>query len=255
MKIIKLLSSIAIIGLVCSANAQCTEQQKANMILNNISQATIDSVCNTSVVTKEAKVENEVKIEEEKVVQEKYEEKPFKDKNIDQNDYYIGFGFSLGSGTNEFENKTTRIISEQDFDFSAQDFKFGILLSNDNRFEMTYAMHTFEYDNGGEDEVTSFNFDWLFTYPRGDFAPYWGIGLGFYTLEDSGKYFTSGEDLSGAGVHLMFGGLLSVSDDLDIEAGYKTKSIGWDEIVYPNGSTVEFGTIVSAFYMGVNLKF
>jgi len=174
----------------------------------------------------------------------------------DTDKFYIGIGVSNGSGTftatDDYGNSITN-----DYDSSSIPIKIGYMLENNNRFELSIESMDHKFDNG-TDTVFGWNMDWNFTYPNnkiGDIiTPYWTIGFGSYTYEDTAQYFDDNEDLKGFAFNYGIGGLYDINTNLEIEASFKGKAIEWQDVDI-GGTVVSSDSTGIAFYLGLNYKF
>jgi opacity protein-like surface antigen len=98
------------------------------------------------------------------------------------------------------------------------------------------------------------NLDWLFTYPSDKFAPYWNIGLGYFTLEDSGEAIAGGEDLSSVSFNYGLGAFYSITDNFEFDMSLRGKVMKWQGLE-SSSYTIETSSSIVAFYVGVNFKF
>ncbi len=146
---------------------------------------------------------------------------------------YVGAAYNTGSG--EIEEKTTSTTTV-DTDVKSTSIKVGYVLQNDNRIEFSYESLTFELDGytwygKAEPEATVYNFDYKVTYPSGVFAPYWTLGLGLYSLEDTGSNFSnSSEDLKGTSINYGAGFLYEVASNMELEVSYNFRNVSWEDV-------------------------
>lgn len=170
--------------------------------------------------------------------------------------FLIGAAFTTGSG--ETEQTSISSTVNVDFDSSSTALKIGYVLENDNRFIFSYESSKQELKNNytwfgkTEPELTGYNFDWQFTYPSNDFAPYWTIGLGSYSVNDSGSSFTDGTDLSGVSINYGVGFLYTAASNIEFDISYNGKSIGWED--YQSGYRT-YSTDTSLTYLSIGLNF
>jgi len=172
--------------------------------------------------------------------------------NDNSSEYYLGMGMVSGSGT-----KTVG-VSEESYDSSSMPIKFGMMLDNDNRFELSYETEKHKFNNR-DDKVSGINFDWNFAYPKNKIAdavtPYWTLGFGSYTYEDTAKYFTDNKDLEGFAFNYGIGGLYDINKNIELEASYKFKGIGWQSYTTLGSNvTTTSDSAGSLFYLGLNYK-
>jgi hypothetical protein len=177
--------------------------------------------------------------------------------NDNSSKYYLGMGMVSGSGTLEMGR-----AEGQSYDSSSMPIKFGMMLDNDNRFEFSYEKEKHKF-TGTDNKVSGLNFDWNYTYPKYKIAdavtPYWTLGLGVYTYEDTAKFIAKNEDLTGAALNIGIGGLYDINKNIELEASYKFKVIVWEKYTskYENSDDIEIissDSTGSLFYLGLNYK-
>lgn len=226
-------------------NAECTTDDIKYMSKSGYSKDEIKNLCGDKTI---------VNIEENNQVVKSDENKGH---SSSSKSFYIGLGAASGSGTNTYSDGLDEY--EEDIDNSSNMVKVGWLLRRDNRFEISSETITTKYTNNSEDTLTGLNFDWQFTYPNNNFAPYWTVGLGAFTWEDTAQYFVSNEDLSGLSFNYGFGGLYSINETLELDIGFKGKVINWQDVEVSNSyyytDTIETSTNMSMIYFGLNVKF
>jgi hypothetical protein len=175
---------------------------------------------------------------------------------LDTNKLYIGIGTTTGSGTLT-RTSTNGGYASADYDSSSTPFKIGYIFKNNNRFEFSVESMDHKF-SGGTDTVSGWNMDWDFAYPNHKLAdiitPYWTIGFGSYTYEDTAKYFSDNEDLKGLALNYGIGGLYSINNNFEIEASFKGKVIKWQDVT-DGTTTVSYDSTGTAMYLGINYKF
>jgi hypothetical protein len=172
--------------------------------------------------------------------------------NDNSGKYYYGIGMASGSGT------FTESMSEYSYDSSSMPIKFGMMLRNNNRFELSYEKEKYKLADV-DHKVSGWNLDWNFVYPRYKIAdavtPYWTLGLGVYTYEDTAKFIAKNEDLTGAALNIGIGGLYDINKNIELETSYKFKGISWEDY-NEKGSDIRMtaASVGSLFYLGLNYK-
>jgi opacity protein-like surface antigen len=177
--------------------------------------------------------------------------------NDNSGKYYYGIGMASGSGT------FTESMSEYSYDSSSMPIKFGMMLRNNNRFELSYEKEKYKFTKIGLDhKVSGWNLDWNFVYPRYKIAdavtPYWTLGLGVYTYEDTAKFIVKNEDLKGVAFNYGMGGLYNINKNIELEASYKFKGISWENYTMQgsgSGISIKLASTELLFYLGLNYKF
>jgi hypothetical protein len=171
--------------------------------------------------------------------------------NDNSSKYYSGMGITLGSGILE-----VNINKNESYNSSSIPIKFGMMLRNNNRFELSYESKEYKFTEV-DDKVSGWNLDWNFVYPRYKIAdavtPYWTLGFGLYTYEDNE------DDLKGVAFNYGMGGLYNINKNIELEASYKFKVIVWEKYTYKyeNSDDIEIissDSTGSLFYLGLNYK-
>jgi hypothetical protein len=167
--------------------------------------------------------------------------------------YYFGVGMASGSGKYKINSE------KKSYDSTSIPVKFGMMLKNDNRFELSYETQKYKFDKQ-DDKLSGLNLDWSFLAPNDKIAdkitPYWTVGLGYYTYEDSAKNNKNKKDLIGAAFNFGIGGLYDIDRNIELEASYKFKGIVWNN--YTNKDTdisTKSNSTGSLLYLGLNYKF
>jgi opacity protein-like surface antigen len=173
--------------------------------------------------------------------------------NDNSSEYYLGMGMASGSGTLEIGR-----AKGQSYDSSSMPIKFGMMLDNDNRFEFSYEKEKHKLADV-DNKVSGLNFDWNYTYPKYKIAdavtPYWTLGFGLYTYEDSANIGDNEDDLKGVAFNYGIGGLYDINKNIELETSYKFKGISWEDY-NEKGSDIRMtaASVGSLFYLGLNYK-
>ena len=172
-------------------------------------------------------------------------------------------GFILGLNLDKsIQAETTNIYDDDtgnkktSFDSSSYSISAGYRTTSNNRFKVSYVKINEEHKRVDQ-KITGFDFDWQFVYGKSLVQPYWGIGFGSYSLEDSAK-FNDGEDLSALSFQLMTGAKFDLNDHFELSAAYHMRTLVWEAFEYDNGSE-EVSVIsidgISSLQVGANYKF
>ena len=183
--------------------------------------------------------------------------------NDNSSKYYLGMGMVSGSGTYTESISTSTdgaSVSKNSYDSSSMPIKFGMMLDNDNRFEFSYEKEKYKF-TGTDNKASGLNFDWNFAYPKYKIAdavtPYWTLGFGLYTYEDTANEDVIGskDDLSGTAFNYGIGGLYDINKNIELETSYKFKGISWEDY-NEKGSDIRMtaASVGSLFYLGLNYK-
>jgi hypothetical protein len=181
----------------------------------------------------------------------------------DAGKWFVGIGMTNGGGTETgtLTGGGVSFTGEFDFDSKSVPLTIGYITNSNNRAKLTFQTIKADWDNGGSDKFSGmdFDFDWTIeSWKTNNILPYAGIGIGVYTFEDTAQYYADNEDLRGVALNMNAGILYQANNNLEFEAGYKYKSITWEESYYYSGSTrvnLELDEKISSLYLGLNYKF
>jgi opacity protein-like surface antigen len=172
---------------------------------------------------------------------------------------YLGLDMNTSlSGTATAEYERSNIENETDIDTTGAGIFIGYRSSRNNRVQLSFTSFDVEYEGGTTEEVTGMDFDWQFVYGDKTVQPYWGLGFGLYTYEDTSDLFVSDEDLKGVSFQLAAGAKFDLHEHFELDASYHIKSIAWQDIVVINGFTSETLSLSHTFsYLnfGAAIKF
>ncbi len=171
---------------------------------------------------------------------------------------YLGVNSNTSlSGTYkaEYENSGFTSESESDIDTTGASLFIGYRSSRNNRFQLSFSSIDIDYEGGGSDEAVGTDLDWQFVYGESTVQPYWGLGFGLYTLEDTADLFTSGDDLKGVSFQLAAGAKFDLHEHFELDASYHIKSIAWQEIEVLSGDTLNLSHTFSYINLGAAIKF
>lgn len=136
--------------------------------------------------------------------------------------WYLGAGLSLGWGqeTLEYADETYK----EEVSSIASDYTLGYITRHDHRFEATFHTDSLEVDSSKKNgKVTSFDFEWQFTFSDNLLEPYFRSGLGFV----SSPYLEEDVKLSGVSIQLGTGLIYRLSYNIELDLGIKARLIGW----------------------------
>jgi opacity protein-like surface antigen len=165
---------------------------------------------------------------------------------FDTNKLYVGVGtVSISETTDISTAGASASFSE---DVKSTPIKIGYIYGSDNRFEFTL-------DNR-DNETSGWNMDWQFVYPSttSKLAPYWTIGFGSYTADNTAQFLVGNDDLKAFSINLGVGGLYEINNNLELEAALKYKSMKWQDIIV-GANTIETTSSGAGLYLGLNYKF
>jgi len=187
----------------------------------------------------------------------------FASETSDAGKWFVGIGMTNGGGTETYKETAGALsyTAEGNYDSKSVPLTVGYITSSNNRAKLSFQTIKADWDNGGSDKFSGmdFDFDWTIeSWKTNNILPYAGIGMGLYTYEDTAQYYADNEDLKGVAFNVNAGILYQANNNLEFEAGYKYKSITWQDSYYYYGSTrvdAELDEKISSLYLGLNYKF
>jgi opacity protein-like surface antigen len=172
---------------------------------------------------------------------------------------FIGLDLSTSiTGTAKAESEVSDTENETDIDANALSFYIGYRFPTNNRFQISLTSIDVSYDSGSDQEFNGTDFDWQFVYGTDKLQPYWGLGFGIYTYEDTAKITEKNDDLSGVSLQLLGGIKFDVHEHVEFDVSYRVKSIAWQDITVSNGFSTETISLIhttSSLNFGAAFKF
>lgn len=173
---------------------------------------------------------------------------------------YLGInGNTSLSGTIKIESEKSNSEFEADIDTTGADIFIGYRTVRNNRIQLTFSSYDIEYESGATHEVTGTNLDWQFVYGENTVQPYWGLGFGLYTYQDTDDLFATDDDLKGASFQLVAGAKFDIHEHFELDASYHIKAIAWQDIVVMDGfystDTLSLSHTFSYLNLGAAIKF
>lgn len=172
---------------------------------------------------------------------------------------YIGLnGNNSLSGTATAEYERSNFEDESDVDTVGASIVIGYRSNRNNRVQLSFSSFDVKYEGGVTEEITGTDLDWQFVYGDSTVQPYWGLGFGLYTYEDTDDLFTTDEDLKGVSFQLAAGAKFDIHENFELDASYHIKSIAWQDIVVTNGfatDTLSLSHTFSYLNFGAAIKF
>ncbi len=172
---------------------------------------------------------------------------------------FLGFDLNTSfTGTVKAEYESSDSESEADIDTSSLGFFVGYRFPTNNRFQISRTSIDASYESGTDDKFTGTDFDWQFVYGSSKFQPYWGLGFGIYTFEDSAGMTQENEDLTGISFQLLGGIKLDVHERVELDVSYRAKSIAWQGLEISDGyssETLRLSHSSSSLNFGAIFKF
>lgn len=213
-------------------NAECTEKERVKLIMNGISQASIDEAC--------GKTKTVVKKQVKKVAK-KRRTKPRR-YAIKRERMY----FSVGSSFYDVSMVQAGGDLEEDSENGAHHFSLGYILEDNARIELRYREDKFHSEYGNTNyylnNITSVGLNYIYTFGNkqvetGSFKPFVMVGLlsSYYSSEVLNK------DYSGYGIIAGLGVIYSLNNYIEFELSYDFTHIGIepDIVTYDEYSAID----------------
>lgn len=170
------------------------------------------------------------------------------------------FSLDLGSslvGKAYVDNRSGRELSGN-LGASSASIALGYRFESNNRVQLSRSAIKVNYEAGFDSELTGTDLEWHIAYGDESIQPYWGFGLGVYTLEDTADIFVNGNDVQGRSFQVLTGLKFDVSKYLELDLSYRVKNINWQEMVFVNQEGVEkirLSHIFGNLNVGATIKF
>ena len=172
---------------------------------------------------------------------------------------FLGLDLSTSiTGTAKAEYEVSGVENEEDIDSNALSLYLGYRFPTNNRFQISRSSIDVSYESGSDEEFNGTDFDWQFVYGTDKIQPYWGLGFGLYTYEDSAQITEKNDDLSGISFQLLGGIKLDMHEHVELDVSYRAKSIAWQKITVSNGfstETINLSHTTSSLNFGIAFKF
>lgn len=174
---------------------------------------------------------------------------------------YLGLDLSTSlTGTAKAEVKSNGSTSkaEADVDASSVGVYLGYRFASNNRFQISRTSIDVELESNDEVTFSGTDFDWHFVYGDEQIQPYWGLGFGFYTYEDTAAISRDNEDLTGISFQLRGGIKIDIHEHVELDMSYRAKSIMWQTIEIYDGyddAKVDLQHSLGSLNFGVAVKF
>lgn len=132
----------------------------------------------------------------------------------------------------------SEIYGEQtaDIDISGIRLFIGNKNKKNNRFLVSYDSMTMEATEGtAEEDITGFSFDGEFVYGEQQVKPYWGIGLGFYNVEEATILQgtnKAGDDVSAVSFQIALGAKVELDRNLELDLAFRRQALVLQQVEY-----------------------
>ena len=183
--------------------------------------------------------------------------------NIVEPGIFLGLDLSTsitGTADSEIElsNSDTKYVTEDDVDANSAAITLGYRFPSNNRFQISLVSIDAELKGGIKDEFSGTDFDWQFVYGLDTVQPYWGLGFGLYTFENTAQVTEKNKDLSGLSLQLLGGIKIDLHKHFEVDVSYRIKSISWQDIEESNAlfsKTTSRSHTVGSLNFGAAVKF
>lgn len=227
-------------------SAECTKEQKAQMIMNGIDQATMDKTCSKKIAKK---------VIAKKKVLKKRRTKPRR-YAIKRERFYTSFTGSFYNGVLSREYYNDYGLDAEDEVESTvlkQQVALGYVFSNNNRIEFIYVKDNsyFEFNEPEVyvfSEVTSIGINYIHTLGNkqveiGSIRPFLLVGVFTNEYEDNDGDFDYGSGIAiGAGV------IYPLNNYVEFDLSFDVKHISWE-----HGGVDDYDVEAETFFTGISL--
>lgn len=141
---------------------------------------------------------------------------------------------------------------------SSASLALGYRFESNNRVQLSRSAINVNYESGFNSELTGTDLEWHIAYGDEGIQPYWGFGLGVYTLEDTADIFVNGNDVQGRSFQVLTGLKFDVSQHLELDLSYRVKNINWQEMIFVNqdgAEKVKLSHVFGNLNVGAVIKF
>lgn len=183
--------------------------------------------------------------------------------NIVEPGVFLGLDLStsiLGAADSEieFSNSDTKYVTEDDIDASSAAITLGYRFPSNNRFQISLVSIDAELKGSIKDEFSGTDFDWQFVYGIETVQPYWGLGFGLYTFENTAQVTEKNQDLGGLSLQLLGGIKIDLHKHFEVDVSYRMKSIVWQDVEESNAlltKTTSRSHTMGSLNFGAAVKF
>jgi len=174
----------------------------------------------------------------------------------------VFIGLDVFEGESNLDIEVSGLLNgsnDMDFDQSGFRLKLGSKEKSGTRFQTYFKSE--DFDDAFDEKVYGLGFDVLKTFSVGsDFSPFVlaGLGLDWTELEDTVNVDFSEDSLSAVLFKLGFGGLITISKNVEVQVGVDWQKRSWQDIEFTDGFnsiTLEQSDTSTTYYAGVNFHF
>ncbi len=170
-------------------------------------------------------------------------------------DWYVGVGLFGGKGTQSQVNAST--TTEVAYKSGGADMKFGIIFSDNNRFEVSAIAIGVKSTSGSTGSFRGLDYDWIYTVNLNNkasiFLPFASVGFGTYSYNDTTALTGTETDLAGVSIQVAIGFYLQLKNNMDVEISSKSKGIIWAD--YDDNADTSLTESMRNLYVGLKYKF
>lgn len=164
--------------------------------------------------------------------------------------YYIGLDTFIGKGEEKVDSSSGN--STESTDTGGGSINIGYRFEDNDRFEVEFTKVESEFDGGREEKFEGIDFDWTFAVlAQPSFQPYLEAGFGLYEYKGTSDVASDNENLGGIAVNFGFGAIYELEKEIELDASYRIKGIGWEE----TESNDEVKEDIGKFVLGARILF
>lgn len=142
--------------------------------------------------------------------------------------YYVGLDTFIGKGEEKVDSSSGD--STDSTDTGGGSINIGYRFADNDRFEVEFTKVESEFKGGREEKFEGIDFDWTFAVlPQASFQPYLEAGFGLYEYKGTRDATSNNENLGGIAVNFGFGAIYELEKEIELDASYRIKGIGWEE--------------------------
>lgn len=142
--------------------------------------------------------------------------------------YYVGLDTFIGKGEETVDSSTGE--TTESTNTGGGSINIGYRYSDNDRFEVEFTKVESEFDGSREEKFEGIDFDWSFAVlPQPSFQPYLEAGFGLYEYKGTKDATSNNENLGGIAVNFGLGVIYELEKEIELDASYRIKGIGWEE--------------------------
>lgn len=174
---------------------------------------------------------------------------------VSEDQYYVGLDSFYGQNTERAEDTQT-IDSSTSSDAGGGAITIGKRYVDGDRFEVGFTKVEAEFDGGREEKFEGIDFDWTFlVLDKNVVQPYLEAGFGLYEYKGTENLTSDNKNLGGIAINFGAGVIYEAAKNVELDASYSIKGIGWEEAEYENGDSAKLKEDIGKFVFGARYLF